>query len=334
MVSFFAKRRFNEDDLKSLNSFILSKNKSWDVVKGNLTRIARLYARYHIAVAFPYKHKAKPQLSGACAKVMHDLYERRVVSLSYIADLRKWAKEALGCCPYCGIPGTMTLDHYLPKALKAFPEYAVLSENLVPACGECQSAKGERYSKRLHTCLVIRRREPTVTARKKRSLASVAQSSISRPVLRVWHPYLDSFLDSTVLAIATKPDGDYRVFALGYLDKWRRRCVEHHVHVLGMGARAGHFIRRTKESFARSLREEGVRTEEGIRVRLPALLKGAQGEAKDNENAIKVAYVRALRTDGELLKDLLNEMSRPPQSNKEVSASYRKAPVKGRRRRP
>ncbi|ALS33053.1 hypothetical protein PTRA_a1912 [Pseudoalteromonas translucida KMM 520] len=40
-------------------------------------------------------------------------------------------------CPYCGIGEPTTLDHYLPK--EEFPEFSVLSTNLIPVCGVCNS---------------------------------------------------------------------------------------------------------------------------------------------------------------------------------------------------
>ena len=42
-----------------------------------------------------------------------------------------------GVCPMCGSMRPDTLDHFLPKAI--FPEYAVFSKNLVPAC-DCNSS--------------------------------------------------------------------------------------------------------------------------------------------------------------------------------------------------
>lgn len=44
-------------------------------------------------------------------------------------------------CPYCAIDTSSTFDHYLCKA--NFPEFAVLSDNLVPACAVCNTAKGD-----------------------------------------------------------------------------------------------------------------------------------------------------------------------------------------------
>lgn len=46
-------------------------------------------------------------------------------------------------CPYCGINSPSTRDHYLPKEL--FPEYSILSYNLIPCCGDCNSYKGSRW---------------------------------------------------------------------------------------------------------------------------------------------------------------------------------------------
>lgn len=42
-------------------------------------------------------------------------------------------------CPYCMISAHNTFDHYLDKA--DYPEYALFSLNLVPACSECNSYK-------------------------------------------------------------------------------------------------------------------------------------------------------------------------------------------------
>ncbi len=46
-------------------------------------------------------------------------------------------------CPYCGISSKESFDHYLPK--EDFPEFSVLSINLIPCCGKCNSKKGKRW---------------------------------------------------------------------------------------------------------------------------------------------------------------------------------------------
>lgn len=47
-------------------------------------------------------------------------------------------------CPLCGIGEPDTLDHYLPK--DEFPEFSILSKNLIPVCGPCNSSyKGLKW---------------------------------------------------------------------------------------------------------------------------------------------------------------------------------------------
>lgn len=62
---------------------------------------------------------------------------------SKIMDLLR--HQGLTFCPFCSEPGRPnTLDHYLPKS--EYPEYSILSKNLVPMCDICQGsdAKGSK----------------------------------------------------------------------------------------------------------------------------------------------------------------------------------------------
>lgn len=62
--------------------------------------------------------------------------------------LYKQVRELTGTCPYCTITITQTLDHYLPQ--NSYPEYSVLSRNLIPSCYSCnpnrsfRNKRGER----------------------------------------------------------------------------------------------------------------------------------------------------------------------------------------------
>ncbi|NWJ27661.1 HNH endonuclease signature motif containing protein [Rhizobium sp. RM] len=59
-----------------------------------------------------------------------------------LASLR--STEGIKCCPMCGSQNTGTLDHYLPR--KHYPEFSILSWNLIPACPACNSSvKGDRH---------------------------------------------------------------------------------------------------------------------------------------------------------------------------------------------
>ena len=59
-------------------------------------------------------------------------------TLSYIERIRKSSPRV---CPMCGSLKTGTLDHLLPK--EDYPEFAVFSKNLVPAC-DCNSKRGTK----------------------------------------------------------------------------------------------------------------------------------------------------------------------------------------------
>lgn len=50
------------------------------------------------------------------------------------------ARSQMSRCPYCSDRPPSTLDHYLGKS--AFAAFTVLGTNLVPACPECNNAKG------------------------------------------------------------------------------------------------------------------------------------------------------------------------------------------------
>lgn len=50
------------------------------------------------------------------------------------------ASVPLGKCPYCRFGHAETLDHFLPKS--RYPSYAVLPNNLIPACMHCNKGKG------------------------------------------------------------------------------------------------------------------------------------------------------------------------------------------------
>lgn len=57
--------------------------------------------------------------------------------LDWVYDLRKSNK--LPYCPMCGNVGRDALDHYLAKA--DYPEFSILSFNLVPTCTACNSKR-------------------------------------------------------------------------------------------------------------------------------------------------------------------------------------------------
>ena len=68
----------------------------------------------------------------------------KYLALDWIKKVRD--EHDLVICPMCGGTSVATLEHVLPKA--DYPEFAVLSFNLVPCCDGCQrrrSNKGNKY---------------------------------------------------------------------------------------------------------------------------------------------------------------------------------------------
>ncbi|MEV6929697.1 HNH endonuclease signature motif containing protein [Dactylosporangium sp. NPDC051485] len=54
------------------------------------------------------------------------------------------AAAPLGRCPFCGHRDVATLDHQLPKS--SYPLLAVVPDNLVPACSDCNHLKNNRVA--------------------------------------------------------------------------------------------------------------------------------------------------------------------------------------------
>jgi 5-methylcytosine-specific restriction endonuclease McrA len=115
------------------------------------------------------------------------------------------AKPRFKLCPLCGVGQVSTLDHYLPKS--KYPVLAVLPANLVPACSDCNRAKGTK--------------------------APATEGS------QTLHPYYDNFDDGRWLHAAFVDDAppSLRFFACGP-DHWsqtRRDRVARHLEVFKLG---------------------------------------------------------------------------------------------------
>ncbi|NOI76979.1 hypothetical protein F0224_14915 [Vibrio coralliilyticus] len=106
---------------------------------------------------------------------------------SFIPTLRKSSRRV---CPMCGSLGTGTLDHLLPQAL--YPEFAVFSKNLVPAC-DCNS--------------------------KRKEVVTGVCTETGNPV-RVLHPYFDDCLSERQIYFSIVPDPEYPLarFELRYIN--------------------------------------------------------------------------------------------------------------------
>jgi hypothetical protein len=111
-------------------------------------RIKDAYRRYGMWKPELHRLRALGQrLSARERKALLHCYEGAHLDESSASPRDKlYAKiRALAdVCPYCTITPVRTLDHYLPK--DPYPEFAILTMNLVPSCSGCNSSRDFRDS--------------------------------------------------------------------------------------------------------------------------------------------------------------------------------------------
>jgi hypothetical protein len=85
------------------------------------------------------------QIVGVYSEALIKCYSSRTAIMDELRDELLYPDlENFDTCPFCGIGEPTTLDHYLPK--EEFPEFSVLSKNLIPVCGVCNSNyKGTKW---------------------------------------------------------------------------------------------------------------------------------------------------------------------------------------------
>lgn len=86
----------------------------------------------------PTKHKSFAKYKDLLIWLYEHPLEKR--KTQYIKKIRDTYIEEGITCPYCGIGSSTTLDHYYCKT--SLPQFAILKENLIPCCGECNKSKG------------------------------------------------------------------------------------------------------------------------------------------------------------------------------------------------
>ncbi len=104
------------------------------------------YASYIVARGNPCSLEA-PQVEtipGDLQQALANRYDGSSreddVDLAYIKEIRA---SSPNICPMCGSPSARTVDHIFPQS--AFPELAIFSRNLVPACWDCNNHRRARY---------------------------------------------------------------------------------------------------------------------------------------------------------------------------------------------
>jgi hypothetical protein len=109
---------------------------------GCLPSLKAAYKEYVLTAGVPNKSNYT-QLTVNQGEALKYYYAHPPLSHSAINNIRRDSSNSL--CPMCGSMHRGTLDHVLPK--ESYPEFAVFSRNLVPAC-KCNIVKGKTTANR------------------------------------------------------------------------------------------------------------------------------------------------------------------------------------------
>lgn len=304
MPTYLTLTRTAHEDLAAVQTYISKRGKGWQDIHRVLPRVAKAFAQYSERYIDPDRLLLKPS-DREFARAMYGLYDSKASYLRYKNAPRK--PGYVGCCPYCGIKGSMTVDHYLPRNREAFPHLSVLSANLVPACGDCQGHKLNYYAPAMGRVVRNRRRQMGAAELHQRPY----RFRISER--RILHPYFDHFLADRVLIARIEMgarDTPTLVSITPRLNLTRstRRSIEFHLKRLDVLERAKGEVEHLHRAILKGLR--GVRT-------LPELLKNLEIQLTSAEtrggspNFFDALYLRALIVRKDLHQQLLSVAEAP-----------------------
>lgn len=108
----------------------------------NLSKIEARYESYLLARGNAASYLApKPiTMQGELPEALLLRYKSKTQTLTHIKQTRFGSPNI---CPMCGSPLCLSVDHVFPQS--DFPELAIYSKNLVPACTGCNSARRNNY---------------------------------------------------------------------------------------------------------------------------------------------------------------------------------------------
>ena len=137
--------RLLQNDRVVLNDIIQSKREPAK------TRLLRVQDNILSAYLNYYKNRhnleritADSSIDEETAKILNDAYKTGKVIDGVKTKITEVMPPAIKeKCPYCMLSEPGTFDHYIGKG--EFPEFSILSKNLVPCCSKCNSKKGEKF---------------------------------------------------------------------------------------------------------------------------------------------------------------------------------------------
>lgn len=109
------------------------------VVAPRVIALRNAYLQYHHQQGNP-SNLIPIGLSKNESDVIYEIYkgETKKYEVNWIGKYRSAPEQTY--CPLCGAPNPSQLEHYLPRA--HYPEFTVLSWNLVPTCAVCNPKRG------------------------------------------------------------------------------------------------------------------------------------------------------------------------------------------------
>lgn len=266
-----------QEDLTALRELRSKGLKASSTLRDCWKVVEQEYRAYELRYRQPVPLSKLKRLTVPSARLLNELYDRKIDCFNYIERLRDNANKILHSCPYCGLPGDLTLDHYLPRSVALFPHLSVLTANLVPACMPCQRAKGAFYpgfSKARRVRLV-----PVPAAPQKSDLERPPRSVFARRLAskarlagqhRILHPYFDEIFSTRMMRLVDV--NGLKVLAASSSFYRKYRLVNFHVSKLRLAERTVREINKALDYFVASLRVHKVTTiDEAARIARLAL---------------------------------------------------------------
>lgn len=353
--------RSAEEDLVAISLYARTyRGKEWNARVQSASRAYKELKKHFLKYQelFETPRRLFPAKLRSLASFLYDLYDSDAKPFRYIAELRDY--EKFGACPYCGLPKNITVDHYLPRKLRAFPHLSTLSLNLVPACSDCQGSKLSFYSEKpphATPAKACRNMQSLQYHRNKTSRITKARRSKAPPAVsprlpgptprhpgkanrirqsrRFIHPYLDRFLSRCAFDLALTWSGEYPEIESflwkPYLTSAQRALVAFHVRKMKVKERASGIIRRRYSAFARTVTGQNL-TQDIIINRLQFKLDIVQQES-GLANSIEARYFDALLRDHRAISHLVAKSADPKQEQLVLESTASSNAMKNRQRR-
>jgi len=143
-------KKLNKLDVDNEDIFeIIAKSKyriHSELLLSNKSKITDRYREYinHIGTDSLYDISAS-EIDSDLEMSLLSCYESQTkVTSNYLLDIKNNVySQILDYCPYCNYFSSNSIEHYLPQ--DDFPEFVIFSDNLVPACTNCNSKKKDYW---------------------------------------------------------------------------------------------------------------------------------------------------------------------------------------------